>query len=45
MKRHPVIIPLVRWIIALTFIFSGFIKAVDPWGTAIKLGEYFPLSG
>lgn len=45
MKRHPVIIPLVRWIIALTFIFSGFIKAVDPWGTAIKLGEYFSAFG
>ncbi|HJB84809.1 MAG TPA: DoxX protein [Candidatus Alistipes merdigallinarum] len=45
MKRHPVILSLSRWIIALTFIFSGFVKAVDPWGTAIKLGEYFSAFG
>lgn len=29
-----------RIILATTFIFSGFVKAVDPWGTAIKIGEY-----
>jgi uncharacterized membrane protein YphA (DoxX/SURF4 family) len=29
-----------RIILALTFIFSGFVKSVDPWGTAIKIGEY-----
>ena len=45
MKRQPAVISLIRWIIALTFIFSGFIKAVDPWGTAIKLGEYFSAFG
>ncbi len=28
-------------IIGLTFIVSGFTKAVDPWGTAIKFDEYF----
>lgn len=25
---------------AVTFIFSGFVKSVDPWGTAIKVSEY-----
>lgn len=29
-----------RVILALTFIFSGFVKSVDPWGTALKVGEY-----
>jgi hypothetical protein len=27
-------------ILAVTFIFSGFTKVVDPWGTAIKINEY-----
>ena len=30
-----------RILIALTFIFSGFVKLVDPMGSAIKLEEYF----
>ncbi|MFR9528673.1 MAG: BT_3928 family protein [Rikenellaceae bacterium] len=32
-------------IIGLTFIVSGFTKAVDPWGTAIKFDEYFAVYG
>ena len=34
-----------RILLAATFIFSGFVKSVDPWGTAIKLGEYFAAFG
>ncbi|MFI3280763.1 MAG: DoxX protein [Rikenellaceae bacterium] len=33
------------FIIGLTFIASGFTKAVDPWGTAIKFEEYFIIYG
>lgn len=29
-----------RLILAVVFIFSGFVKTIDPWGTAIKVGEY-----
>ena len=38
-------VALCRIALALVFIFSGFVKAVDPWGTAIKLGEYFHAFG
>lgn len=33
-------IEVCRIILALTFIFSGFVKSVDPWGTGLKVGEY-----
>lgn len=29
-----------RVLIACVFIFSGFVKTIDPWGTAIKITEY-----
>lgn len=34
-----------RVILAVTFIFSGFTKVVDPWGTALKVGEYLSIYG
>ncbi len=37
MKR---IVLLSRYILAALFVFSGFVKSVDPMGTAIKIREY-----
>ena len=34
-----------RIVLALTFIFSGFVKTVDPWGTALKVREYLTIYG
>ncbi|MGL5689821.1 MAG: MauE/DoxX family redox-associated membrane protein, partial [Bacteroidales bacterium] len=36
---------LSRLLLGGTFLFSGITKAVDPWGTAIKFGEYFQSFG
>jgi len=34
-----------RLVLALTFIFSGFVKAIDPTGTQIKIGDYLEAWG
>ncbi|MBO5874990.1 MAG: DoxX protein [Alistipes sp.] len=34
-----------RFILAATFIVSGFVKSVDPWGTALKVNEYLSIYG
>ncbi len=36
---------LCRVILALTFIVSGFVKVIDPWGTALKVSEYLSIYG
>ena len=39
-RAYRVIMTLFRLILSAVFIFSGFSKSIDPWGTAIKIGEY-----
>ncbi len=34
-----------RVILSVTFIFSGFTKVIDPWGTALKVNEYLSIYG
>ena len=34
-----------RIVVGLTFIFSGFVKAIDPWGTALRVNEYLSIYG
>ncbi len=36
---------ILRVLVGLLFIFSGFVKGVDPWGSAIKLEDYFVAFG
>ena len=36
-----ILIEVARYLLALTFLFSGVVKAIDPVGASIKVGEYF----
>jgi len=41
-KKHKITaVEISRAILSLVFIFSGFVKAVDPWGGAYKIEDYF----
>lgn len=39
-RKRGIVVWLLRIIVGATFIFSGFSKAVDPWGFMYKLQEY-----
>ena len=40
-KYKKIAVEISRVILGLVFIFSGFVKAVDPWGGAYKILDYF----
>lgn len=42
---HPGAVWMLRILIGATFILSGFVKGIDPWGSVIKIGEYFTVWG
>ena len=44
-RKLVVLAALCRILVGVTFIFSGFVKAVDPWGTALKVNEYLSIYG
>ena len=38
-------ISAIRWILGVVFLFSGIVKGIDPWGTALKINEYLAAFG
>ena len=44
-KAKKILVEMLRILLGLLFIFSGFVKAVDPFGSAYKFHEYFTAFG
>jgi uncharacterized membrane protein YphA (DoxX/SURF4 family) len=45
MNTRCIVRTVIRIVIGLLFIFSGYVKAIDPIGSEIKFGEYFEAFG
>ncbi|MDE5750833.1 MAG: DoxX family protein, partial [Duncaniella sp.] len=41
----PWLVWTLRILVGAVFVLSGFVKGVDPWGSVIKIGEYFTVWG
>lgn len=44
-KLKSTLVNICRFLLALTFIFSGFVKAIDPLGSQYKIGDYLTALG
>ena len=44
-KLKSYLVNLCRALLAITFIFSGFVKSIDPLGTQYKIGDYLEALG
>ena len=44
-SRQSVLVNIARFIVAFTFLFSGFTKLIDPRGTCYKITDYFAYFG
>lgn len=45
MKLKAILINVCRLVLAVTFVFSGYVKAIDPLGTQYKLHDYAEAAG
>lgn len=44
-KAIGIITWLLRFLFGVTFVFSGFVKSIDPWGTLYKVNDYLAVLG
>lgn len=44
-KLKSYLVNLCRALLAITFVFSGFVKSIDPLGTQYKIGDYLEALG